>query len=172
MSYLQDKKEKEDKLKKIAIAVIFLLFILYFRNGIYKGLSSSVQFISHPFITFGKNIGNGFRNTGAFFASKKNLALENDLLKMKISESDARMSNLASVMDENTKMKEILGRKKDTQNFIFSAILAKPNRSIYDTLLIDAGTKDGIPPKLFYIQIPGRRLMSLSRFPGVPPLSQ
>ena len=42
-------------------------------------------------------------------------------------------------------MKEILDRKNNNNtDLILAGILAKPNRSIYDTLLIDAGTNDGI----------------------------
>ena len=144
MSYLQDKKLKDKKFKKIALAIVVLVFLFYFRYGILRGFAVSVQFVAHPFLTFGKNVGNGFENFGAYFSSKKHLSVENETLKSQIAQNEATIANYNSVLDENIKMKEVMGRKNEKQNFIFATILAKPNRSIYDTLLIDAGSKDGV----------------------------
>ena len=40
--------------------------------------------------------------------------------------------------------KEILGRKNEGTAVILAAILSKPNQSLYDTLIIDAGVKQGL----------------------------
>ena len=70
--------------------------------------------------------------------------MENESLKSQLNESSAKMSNYNSVVDENDKIKEILGRKTETANMILAGILSKPNQSIYGTFIIDAGLDQGI----------------------------
>jgi cell shape-determining protein MreC len=41
-------------------------------------------------------------------------------------------------------MKEILGRKNEKTNLILTSILSKPNKSLYDTLIVDVGSKNGV----------------------------
>ncbi|HTE48293.1 MAG TPA: rod shape-determining protein MreC [Candidatus Paceibacterota bacterium] len=78
------------------------------------------------------------RSVGSFFVSKNSLYLENENLKSQLSEITATMANYNSVLDENNSLKEILGRINE-KPMTLSAILAKPNKSFYDTLVIDAG---------------------------------
>ncbi len=54
------------------------------------------------------------------------------------------MANYNSVLAENTSLKEILGRKNEKIKMTLAAILAKPNQSPYDTLIIDAGKAQNI----------------------------
>ena len=50
----------------------------------------------------------------------------------------------AFALNDPIQLKEILGRKTEKVSMILAAILAKPNQSPYDTLIIDIGTKEGI----------------------------
>jgi cell shape-determining protein MreC len=63
-----------------------------------------------------------------------------------MSENEARIANYNTVLDENNKLKEILGRAPEQigNRMLVAAILAKPNRSLYDTLIIDAGANQGV----------------------------
>ena len=54
------------------------------------------------------------------------------------------MSNYNSILIENINLKEILGRKNEKTAMILAAVLSKPNQSPYDTIIIDAGTKQGL----------------------------
>ncbi|MCX6752991.1 MAG: hypothetical protein NTW62_01425 [Candidatus Nomurabacteria bacterium] len=144
MSYLLDKNKKIKKYKKIGAIVFLAIVLVYFRAGVWKGLSVSVHTIFKPVIVFGQFIGGGFSNIGIEFISKKALVAENESLKNQISESEADRANYASVVDENNKMKEILGKKPANMNMVLAGILAKPNQSLYDTLIIDAGGDDGV----------------------------
>ena len=54
------------------------------------------------------------------------------------------MANYNSVLADDESLKEILGRKDPKVPMVLAAILAKPNQSPYDTLIIDAGTVEGI----------------------------
>lgn len=144
MSYLLDKKNKRKKIKQIAILVIVLLFLFYFRNGILNGLSSAVHFIFRPVFVVGKNIGNKFENIGVYFESKKLLNIENENLKLEKNLNEAKISNYNTVLDENNKLKEILGRISGNKKMIVASILSRPNRSFYDTFIIDAGEQEGV----------------------------
>jgi len=143
MNYLLDKKIKRKKFSKITLVVVIFIILLYFRVGILNGLSSATHFVFKPVLVLGKNIGNGFSNLGVIFSSKKVLLTENENLKSQILASEADRANYTSVVEENTQMKEILGRKTEKMDLILASILSKPNRSPYDTLIIDIGVKDG-----------------------------
>ncbi|MFA4975752.1 MAG: rod shape-determining protein MreC [Candidatus Paceibacterota bacterium] len=157
MSYLLDKKIRKNKYLKIIFFVIFLFIFIYFRASIFNGLSYISSFIFRPVLILGNNIGEKLLNTGSYFYSKNFLLKENNILKEKINEQEARILNYNSVLDENLKIKEILGRKLEKTNMVLSSILAKPNQSPYDTLIIDVGEKDGI--------LLGQRVFALGNIP-------
>ncbi len=144
MSYLLDKKIKRKKTSNIIFGVFVLLFIFYFRSPIFRGLSYASHIIFRPVLVLGNGIKNSTSNFFGSLSFKSSLIKENENLKTQINESQADRANYATVLDENVKLKEILGRKKENINFILSAILAKPNRSVYDTLIIDAGENQGV----------------------------
>src|SRR3989344_1382773 len=56
---------------------------------------------------------------------------------------EAKIANWCIHSDENIKLKEIFGRSENRE-LILAAILAKPDHSPYDTLIIDTGSKIGI----------------------------
>lgn len=120
-----------------------LLILFYFRIGIFSGLTSFSHTVFRPVFIFGSNVGEKFGNFSSYFISKNYLHRENENLKSKLNESEARMSNYNSLLEENLGLKEILGRKVE-QVMVLSAILSKPNQSLYDTLIIDAGLKQNL----------------------------
>ena len=144
MSYLLDKKLKRKKFSYIALVVIVLIILFYFGRPIARGFSYVSAVVFKPVFVVGHSIGSGFSNVGLFFSSKKTIQTENEKLKLQIKQNDALEINYNALLDENDKLKEILGRKRDGDNMLVSAILAKPNISPYDTLIIDVGEKDGV----------------------------
>jgi rod shape-determining protein MreC len=157
MSYLLDKKIKRNKFFKYSIFFVVLFILIYFRAGVFYGLSYVSSIIFRPVLILGNNIGDKLSNVGAYFYSKNSLFLENEDLKIKLSEQESRIVNYNSILDENLKIKEILGRKQEKANMILSGILSKPNKSPYDTLVIDTGTKNGI--------LVGQRVFALGNIP-------
>lgn len=157
MSYLLDKKTKKRKVNKILIFVVLIFIIIYFRTSIFSSLSFSSHSIFRPVITLGNNIGSNVKNMRSFFYSKKVLQRENEDLKLKLKEGEATLANYNTILDENFKLKETLGRKVDTNPKILSAILSKPNQSPYDVLIIDIGEDQGITA--------GSRVFALGNIP-------
>jgi|SRR3989344_2320128 len=144
MSYLLDKKIKRKKVFVIASSILILLALFYFRLGILNGLSYVSHIIFRPVLVVANKLGEKFSSTGSYFVSKDSLYLENAHLKSQLNEDRIIVANYNSVLAENINLKEILGRKEEKNNMTLAAILSKPNQSLYDMLIIDAGIKEGI----------------------------
>jgi cell shape-determining protein MreC len=144
MSYLLDKKTKEKKFFKIALCAVVLVILIYFRSGVWSGFSYTAEKIFHPVLVMGNNIGGKLKSFGSYFVSKSYLYDQNQKLQAQVDFNNARNVNYDSVVADNANIKEILGRKDPKANMILSAILAKPNQSAYDTLVIDAGASEGV----------------------------
>ncbi len=144
MSYLLDRKNKRKKIAFVASAIIFLGVFLYFRAPIFSFLSAISQQVFKPAIYLKNNLARSFSGWGAVFSSKRSLSAEIDALKLQLLENEARTENYNSILDENERLKEILDRASNNKNFLLSAILSKPNKSPYDTMLVDAGGDLGV----------------------------
>lgn len=110
----------------------------------FDGLSYVSHKIFSPVLVVGNNLGQKFKTTFAYFASKNSLYKENQTLQAKINEEEARMENHNALLQENESLKETLGRKNEGVSMVLGAILSKPNQSPYDILLIDVGVNKGI----------------------------
>jgi cell shape-determining protein MreC len=144
MNYLLDRKSKKKKLPSYIFFVVLVVVIFYFRSPIFSGLSYVASAIFRPVLVVGGNIGEKFSGIGGFFSFRNTLIKENEELRDKLAEKDAQMSNYNTMLDENAKLQEILNRKPENLSLALSAILAKPNTSLYDTLIIDIGGNDGL----------------------------
>ncbi len=132
---------------------MFLIGLFYFRSGIFNGLSGVSQMLFRPVLILGQALGGKFKGTASYFLSKNSLYLENQTLRSELSEKDRQIADYNPILEENESLKEILGRKNETRpngssgreaTMILATILAKPNQSIYDTLLVDAGAKQAV----------------------------
>jgi len=128
----------------MTLVVIAIIFLFYFRVGVFNGLSHASQFVFHPILVLGNGIGEKFNGFGSYFVSKNYLYLQNQKLQAQVKENDARNANYDSVVAENISLKEVLGRKTEKVNMVLAAILSKPNQSIYDILIIDAGANQKV----------------------------
>ena len=144
MSYLLDKKIKEKRFFKITLGIVVLIILFFFRAGIGSGLSEVSQIIFRPILIVGQGIGGKLKNLNSYFISKSSLYNQNQKLQAEVDFNNARMTNYDSVVADNASIKEILNRKDPKLDMILSVILAKPNQSIYDTLVIDVGASEGI----------------------------
>ncbi len=144
MSYLQDKKTKRKKFIKITIFILALLGLLYFSSQIFKTTSYTTHAIFRPILIVGNSIGASLSRISGYFYFKTALLRENENLKTQLQEQSARMTDYNAILDENLKLKESMGREGINSERILAAILAKPNQTIYDTLVIDIGQNKNI----------------------------
>ncbi|OGI68340.1 hypothetical protein A3A05_00355 [Candidatus Nomurabacteria bacterium RIFCSPLOWO2_01_FULL_41_12] len=144
MSYLLDKKIKRKKFFYYIFFVIIFLVLFYFRSSVANGLSYASHKLFRPFLILSNNVGDKLGNIGSFFISKSSLYKENMDIKFQLSVNKNTLANHDSVLAENTKIKEILGRKDPKTVMVLSAILGKQDKNSYDSLIIDIGAKNGL----------------------------
>ncbi|MEK7147506.1 MAG: rod shape-determining protein MreC [Patescibacteria group bacterium] len=77
------------------------------------------------------------------FADKNKLLEENIALKTELERKNLALAALADLAVENQELKELGGRNVK-EPFVLAAILNRPPISPYDTLIIDAGSAEGI----------------------------
>jgi cell shape-determining protein MreC len=118
--------------------------LFYFRASIFSGFSYVGLGVFRPVISVGNNLGEKLKSINAYFSSKDSLYRENEDLKLKLDSDRENRANYDSVVAENIELKDILGRKNEQVDMILGVVLAKPNQSIYDTLLIDIGINHGV----------------------------
>ncbi|OGG46984.1 hypothetical protein A2671_00370 [Candidatus Kaiserbacteria bacterium RIFCSPHIGHO2_01_FULL_49_13] len=104
---------------------------------------SVLQRIGGP-IWEGSNIAGGaFQTLGESFRSKYDLIQENRALQQKLADIELQLQGLKIIQEENF---ELASRKdhEESSPKIVAAVLTRPNVSLYDTLIVDAGERDGI----------------------------
>lgn len=121
-----------------------MVILFFVRTPIFNALSYSSGEIFRPILSAGRGIRSWGHGLSAYFSSKKFLLKENENLQNELAELDLQMTNYDVLVQENESLKNILARAPSDKRFILAAILAKPNQSLYDTLLLDIGEKDGV----------------------------
>lgn len=101
--------------------------------------------VAKPLWSIGNVISSPFSKIKNYFVFKsslveENLKLEDELNALKIKELD-----YDTLSKENESLKAELGRDKSSER-VLAAVLSKPPRSPYDTLVLDVGSEDGIAP--------------------------
>ncbi len=75
---------------------------------------------------------------------KADIIAQNTDLKNQIESYKAGLLELQIVRDENTKLRTELSYIKNPSDVVVARILAKPSQSLYNSLVIDQGSKDGV----------------------------
>ncbi len=144
MSFLQRNRRflnRDDK-KSILIPffiVIFLIIIFsisYTRNILFTA-GTPLWYVKNSTVNFiSENL--------AVLKSKRSLLEENSQLKDQLFAKNKQQALYEVLKSENEDIKNILNRKKNSQNLLLSAVLVKPFLSAYDTLIIDVGESFGV----------------------------
>jgi rod shape-determining protein MreC len=142
MSYLRDKKHNIKKVVFISIFIAFLVYVVLFTQ-FFGSISRGVGFVAVPVWKAQGTAASIWDNLYAVFVSKKTLIEENKKLREDVAISGAKLLDRNLLLEENAELKELLGRDVTTQN-VFSVVLTKPNRSLYDTIVIDVGENAGV----------------------------
>lgn len=127
----------------VLLIVLFIAFFFALQKGLLKGLSPAFMKIAVPVWT-AENFTKDFLKLS--FESKSDLHKQNEVLKAQLAKYEDRIRENESITTENDSLKRLLGRVKPEMKVVLSAILAKPNQTPYDTLVIDRGSEDGIEP--------------------------
>lgn len=110
----------------IAGVALFLLTFSYIRGFVY-------HFISPIAI----------KNGGYLFTSKRATAEKLETLTTTLNEKESALATLALLEKENAELKALFGRTQSDPG-ILAAVIALPSQSLYSTLVLDAGSDEGV----------------------------
>ncbi|MBI1999325.1 MAG: rod shape-determining protein MreC [Parcubacteria group bacterium] len=98
-----------------------------------------------PAFRAGADISDGVMRMRARLRSQEELAEENALLREELNRATTEALLAKRRAEENESLKEIFGRSGNRSGaLLLAAVLARPNRSPYDTFLIDVGSESGV----------------------------
>ena len=145
MSFLQNNKRREQRKIIIATTGVVVVFLLILT------LTPLHTFLAGPLGRIGKIFWKGGQATAtvtteevaAITKSKHTLVKENDDLRNQLFDMGQKILDRDLLAKENEDLKTELGRS-EKRDRILAAILAKPNRTPYDTIVIDAGAREQI----------------------------
>lgn len=144
MIFRQDKHKsiRERLLLPLLTAIFFIILFLFIPSStekIVRGLQSAAFTLFSEKSAVSKNI-TSFRT---FILSKESLLRENEILKSKLNALSFQSNQIDRVEKENERLKDLWGRK-EKQTLVLARILTRPNRTPYDTFIIDAGADLGV----------------------------
>lgn len=139
------RRDKNSKFKKIFLGVILIVLAYFlFEKTSFRQYSSKVFVgISSPIWRAEDVVSGKFSDIALYFSSKKSLKEENEWLKQKISEEEVKLLDYSRLQFENLELKEVYSRSEN-KRLVLGGIISKPGKTIYDTLIIDAGIKNGV----------------------------
>ncbi len=122
------------------VLVVLIIFAYPKINNLFSGVFKSAL---DPFWNNDKKQEEKSLNFFGFFSAKEKLLSANEQLEKDLSEAEMMLADRNLLLKENLELKDIMGRLA-TNNMILASVLAKPNASLYDTAIIDAGSNLGI----------------------------
>lgn len=142
MSYRRDNNQGAKKKFFALLLIIFLLSV--FAATPLSGFTAHILQRFAPFLWNGGNsVASSLSELSSVFASKAALVNENEALKNQIRDMSLKLLDRNLLYEENLAFKEKAGRSGFNQT-VTASVLAKPSRSVYDTLIIDVGSNEGI----------------------------
>ena len=142
MSYLQKHKKKSFPYKTI-ILVIVVAGLLVWNPGIPEPVRKTVYDVGEPLWGVGTWFENQMAFLGATLKTKKELRKERDDLKKELNRIRHLSLTTEVLRAENASLRELLGRSATTTSMV-AAVLSRPNKTPYDTFIIDVGKSDNI----------------------------
>jgi len=139
MHQFRDKKQITRKNKFIKNFIIFVIFFIVSTMGLLSLAGNPLNNITRPVLIIKQLIVDGFYNFGYLFKTKSSINKENNNLIEENFRIKTSMIDYQIIKEDNNKLKELLGRLPEANNFILGTILTKPNHSPYDTIIIDIG---------------------------------
>jgi rod shape-determining protein MreC len=141
--YRFDNQEKKQRwsLTRVAfggIATVGIILIAVFV------VAPGIRVLTRGPLWLGQAMVQGAERGIVSLAPKSSLIDQNTALKEQIKNMDAQLLELQSLKDENEKLRKELSYLPESRNVVGAQVLAKPSRSLFNSLIIDRGTDQGI----------------------------
>ena len=141
---LRDKKQIARKKNITRNLLIVVLFVVISVSGVLIWSGKFFNYVSLPVLKANNFVSDSLNNSGYIVKTKASVYRENELLKKENIDLRVSMIDYQVLKKENDDLKELMGRPPFQKSFLLANILTKPNRSLYDTIIIDVGSNMGI----------------------------
>ena len=143
MNYRRDRKRKS-LLKFIIVAIIAAGGYVFFTSGIFTYTSRVVHTAAAPLWRAGGEVASLWDAFAAYMSSKRVLEEENKRLRGELDIAKAKLLDRDLLYEENLELKKRLGRPFIPDTVVTGFVLARPDKTPYDTFIIDIGEGAGI----------------------------
>lgn len=136
----QIKKTKTswNKIAVIVFCVIAVFFVIFFVLApIIRNVIRGPQWL-HLAAT------QSLSDSVSMMTPKRNLIAEIKSLQEKIAANDAQVIAMKLLQDENDVLRKEVSYIKSPSDIIMAGVIAKPSQSLYNSMIIDRGARDGI----------------------------
>jgi cell shape-determining protein MreC len=141
---LRDKKQIARNKRIIQTIVWVLIFILLVWAGLFIWSGKIFTKIGRPVWLFKNKTTEIVANSEYIIRTKKSVFNENTRLIQENTDLKNMAIDYQILKKENEQLRELFGRIPVNYKFILGTILTKPNRSPYDTIIIDIGSNVSI----------------------------
>jgi len=135
----RDKKQIRRRRNIIKTILICGLFVLLSILGLLAWSGKIFTSIGTPIWKAENSLTNNVDSVGYLARTKASVFHENETLREENTNLALSMIDYKVLKSENEKLKELFGRVQQEGIFVLASILTRPNRSPYDTIIIDAG---------------------------------
>lgn len=142
-SFRHDEQKKKKRRRVLGVVLLITLLLLSLRGPVANTLGGFFAVIGRPFWSVRDGAVSIYGEFTATISSKITLEAENAHLRDVLDEVALDAYSRQQLREENEDLKAMLGRKSE-YDFTLARILSAPPVSPYDTLLIDAGTDQGV----------------------------
>ncbi len=139
-------KQQKRRIPRLVIAVLSIAVLAtLWRINIFREVTSIAALsVSAPVFSVGSDL----KDRAAFFTeglrSRDELAVENIRLRDERAALTAVEVHYQTLEAENRELRSILGMSDPDLDTVLADVLASPDRTPYDTLIINAGSSDGV----------------------------
>jgi len=141
---LRHDKKNNNKVKTIIIFIVSIGLIFTFFNWFSVSTTGYFHRVATPLWRVGRQTKEILKPFLSYFSSRRAMFVENQNLQQQLDATRAKLADRSVLLRENNILKEKLGRSTSTPERILAVILAKPDITLYDTLIIDVGKQNKV----------------------------
>jgi cell shape-determining protein MreC len=135
----RQRRRSPNFLVALVVLLVCIIFVAFFRNP----LSNIFLRVTSPLFVARDSVGGGLSGIFAQFSSKASLETQNETLRAALASTSAALADRDILYQQNLFIKNQFGR--DTAaHALLAGVLMRPPNIPYDTLLIDAGSAQGV----------------------------
>ena len=139
----QDKRKNNLKKTFFFVLALCLAYVL-FMSPFSSFFAGYFHRVTEPIWKFGIGVEEKVAPASSYFSSRRELYIENKKLKEQVAATAVKLADRNFLYHENIALKESLGRYKKEPERILAVVLAKPDITPYDTLIIGVGKNSNV----------------------------